>query len=113
MPATAFQKYVFEYLGVFVFLDVVYTLTKKHDSGGKHHNPNVNLVLTAFGIGMALTAAILFCANVSGGHLNPAASIMAWANGSLSSELLPGYIIAQLLGALSVVYFNKYFKKDT
>jgi glycerol uptake facilitator protein len=110
MPISSFQKYVYEYLGVFILFDVIYTLTKKHESNGKHHNPNVNLVLTAFGIGMALTAAILLCANVSGGHLNPAVSIMAWANGSLSTELLPGYIIAQLLGALSVVYFNKYFK---
>lgn len=38
--------------------------------------------------------------HISGCHLNPAVSLGLWAGGRFSAKELPGYIIAQVLGAI-------------
>lgn len=74
--------YVVEFLGTFLFLSVVIATGKP--------------ILIA----LALLLVILLGGGVSGGHFNPAISIMFWANGALSGIDLTGYIVAQTLGGL-------------
>src|SRR6266536_2581397 len=49
--------------------------------------------------GLMVMAVILFMGAVSGAHLNPAVSIAFAARGDFPWLRVPGYIIAQLLGA--------------
>ncbi len=54
-------------------------------------------VSLAFGFGVF--AAIMIFQPISGAHINPAVSIAFAAKGDLEAEALPGYIIAQCIGA--------------
>ena len=54
-------------------------------------------VSLAFGFGVF--AAIMIFQPISGSHINPAVSIAFAAKGDLEAEALPGYIIAQCIGA--------------
>jgi len=49
--------------------------------------------------GLSVFAAIMIFQPISGAHINPAVSIAFAAKGDLETEALPGYIIAQCLGA--------------
>lgn len=49
--------------------------------------------------GFAVFAAIMIFQPISGAHINPAVSIAFAAKGDLETKALPGYLIAQSLGA--------------
>lgn len=55
--------------------------------------------------------AIYVSGDYSGGHINPAVSIAQVAKGDLPMSALPGYISAQLFGALAAVYVSKRLRK--
>jgi glycerol uptake facilitator-like aquaporin len=63
---------------------------------------NVALALLAntLATGAALVALIVSLGGVSGAHLNPAVTLAALARGDLSRREVPGYIVAQLVGAI-------------
>lgn len=64
----------------------------------------------AFAIGAALTVAIMIGGPISGGHFNPAVSIMMTVAGKLpTNEVLP-YIIAQIAGGLAAFELSKRVK---
>jgi len=76
------NKYLVEFLGTVFFL---YVIIATGD---------------ALAIGAALAVVILLGGPISGGHFNPAVSIMMAAAGKLpKTELLP-YVIAQVLGGI-------------
>jgi|TARA_B100000886_G_scaffold186258_1_gene127819 aquaporin Z len=76
------NKYLVEFLGTVFFLYVIIVTGD------------------ALAIGAALAVAILLGGSISGGHFNPAVSVMMAAGGKLpKSDLLP-YIIAQVLGGI-------------
>ena len=56
-------------------------------------------VSLAFGLTMLTMAYAI--GHVSGCHLNPAVSVGLWAGGRFPASELPGYIIAQVLGAVA------------
>lgn len=78
-------SYIIEFLGTFIFLSVVVATAQP--------------IL----ISLALLVVILLGAAISGGHYNPAISIMFWAKGSLTAKDLLGYIVAQCLGGLGAL----------
>ena len=55
------------------------------------------VIAMGWGLGVYLGASI---ANPSGGHLNPAVTIMLAVNGSLEWSLVPYYLLGQILGAM-------------
>jgi aquaporin Z len=55
--------------------------------------------------GLMVMAIILFMGKVSGAHLNPAVSIAFAARGDFPWKRVPGYIIAQLVGATIACLF--------
>ena len=89
-------QYLTEFFGTFIFLTVILNAVKQ------------NSAMKAFAplaIGLALTAAIEFGGTISGGHFNPAVSIMFYLQKSLSSNDLLPYIGAQVLGGVAAYYF--------
>ena len=85
-------NYVVEFLGTVFFLLVIL------------------LTGQAIPIGLALMAVIMVGGKVSGGHFNPAVSVMMWRNGKLKMSDLAPYIIAQVLGGLVALELSKYIK---
>ena len=61
----------------------------------------------AIPIGIALAAVIYFGGAISGGHFNPAVSLMMFLNGKLPSSDFIQYVIAQGLAAAAAVYFSR------
>jgi aquaporin Z len=82
-------NYLVEFLGTFLFLSVVVATAQP--------------ILIA----LALLAVMLLGSAISGGHFNPAISLMYWAKGALTNGDLAGYVIAQSLGGLgALAVFN-------
>lgn len=60
---------------------------------------NSGWIVITFGWGMAVFVGVFAVAAFSGAHINPAVSIGLAAAGKFSWALVPGYIIAQFIGA--------------
>lgn len=65
----------------------------------------VNRVAAVVAPGLMVMAIILFMGAISGAHLNPAVSIGFAARGDFPWSRVPGYIVAQLLGATIACIF--------
>ncbi|MDR0477928.1 MAG: aquaporin Z [Desulfobulbaceae bacterium] len=65
--------------------------------------PNVGIGLLGVSLAFGLTVLTMAFAigHISGCHLNPAVSVGLWAGGRFSAKDLPGYVIAQVLGAMA------------
>ena len=64
----------------------------------------------AVAIGLALMAAIFILGKTSGGHFNPAVSVMLAAAGKMSMKDLAPYVLAQIGGGLAALEFYKRVK---
>lgn len=85
--------YVVEFLGTFLFLSVIVATAQP--------------VLIA----LALLLVILVGGGISGGHFNPAVSLMFWAKGALNGMDLAGYVGAQALGGLGAFAVYNFLSK--
>jgi glycerol uptake facilitator-like aquaporin len=91
-----------EFIGTFIFLSVIINTT----------NVNKNDPIALVSIAVALLAVIYFGGRVSGGHFNPAVSVLFKLNdATFTNSKLMGYVIAQLLGAVAAGHFNKMVAK--
>ena len=61
-------------------------------------------------IGAALALVILMTANISGGHLNPAVTIVMASLGKISTDDIVPYILAQVFGGLVALELFKRYK---
>lgn len=61
-------------------------------------------------IGAALALATTLAGPVSGGHLNPAVSVVMAAVGKLEVSELAGYVAAQVLGGLVALQIYKRYQ---
>ncbi len=84
-------KYFVEFLGTFLFLSVIISTGSP--------------VLIA----LSLLAVILLGGAISGGHFNPAVSVMMWANGAISLKDMALYAAAQVAGGLAALGAYKAF----
>lgn len=90
------NKLLAEFLGTLFFLYVILAAP----SGSK----------AAVAIGVALAIAIMMFGKVSGGHFNPAVTVMMAAKGPFpAADLLP-YIVAQVAGGLAALELYKRVK---
>lgn len=87
-----FNKYLVEFLGTVFFLYVIVATGN------------------AIAIGAALAIAIMVGGSISGGHFNPAVSIMMAYFGKLSKADLIPYILAQVAGGLVALELYKRVK---
>tara|TARA_B110000008_G_C16438680_1_gene350910 strand:+ start:149 stop:415 length:267 start_codon:yes stop_codon:yes gene_type:complete len=86
------NKYVVEFLGTLFFLYVILAVG----------NP--------IAISLALYLAIVVGGKISGGHFNPAVSVMMMSLGKLSQKDVIPYIIAQVAGGLAAIQLSKYVR---
>jgi aquaporin Z len=61
----------------------------------------IGFVGVALAFGLTVLTMAYAIGHVSGAHLNPAVSVGLWAGGRFKTSELPGYIIAQVLGAIA------------
>jgi len=61
-------------------------------------------------IGAALALSILLTANISGGHMNPATTIVMASLGKIGTNDIVPYILAQVFGALVALEIFKRYK---
>jgi glycerol uptake facilitator protein len=78
-------------LGNGVVANVVLNKTKGNNGG---------LIAITLGWAMAVFVAVFISANASGAHLNPAVTLALAIAGKFEWALVPGYCLAQLLGAM-------------
>ena len=75
----------------------------------------IGFVGVSLAFGLTVLTMAYAIGHISGCHLNPAVSIGLWAGGRFEAGKLPGYIAAQVLGALaagSVLYLIASGKSD-
>lgn len=83
------NKYLAEFLGTGFFVYVVLATG----------NP--------IAIGAALALAVLLSMNISGGHINPAVSLVMASVGKIETNELIPYILAQLIGGIVALEIYK------
>jgi aquaporin Z len=86
------NKYVVEFLGTLFFLYVIIATGN------------------AIASGAALAIAMMVGGNISGGHFNPATSVMMYAAGKLSRTDLIPYLLVQIAGGLVALELYKRFR---
>jgi aquaporin Z len=85
------RAYIVEFLGTLLFLSTILFSGKP------------------IFIALSLFVVMFLGGSISGGHFNPAVSIMFWANGTLTNKDTMAYIVSQILGGLGALYSYKYF----
>jgi glycerol uptake facilitator protein len=79
-------------LGLSVVANVVLDKTKGQNAG---------LIVVGFAWAIAVFVGVFISADISGAHLNPAVTIGLAVAGKFEWSLVPGYILAQFLGAFA------------
>ncbi|MFD0797012.1 MIP/aquaporin family protein [Maribacter chungangensis] len=91
--------FIFEFIGTAMLIlignGVVANLVLKGTKGG-----DLGWVGIALAWGIAVFIGVFVSADASGAHLNPAVTIGLATAGKFSWTLVPGYIVAQVLGAM-------------
>lgn len=77
----------------------------------KSKGQNSGWIVISAGWAFAVFVAVFATARISGAHLNPAVSVALAVTGAFPWALVPGYIVAQMLGAFAggVVVWLAYF----
>ncbi|MGB3633371.1 MAG: MIP/aquaporin family protein [Rubrobacteraceae bacterium] len=93
-----FQVYLAEFIGTMILVllgDGVVAAVLLRRSKAE----NAGWIVITFGWGMAVMVAVYCVGAISGAHINPAVTVGLASIGSFDWLMVPGYIIAQLLGA--------------
>src|SRR5690349_22868945 len=100
-PSQEWRRLVSELLGTF-FLVLV---AAGGGMMGQAFPDTISRTAAVVAPGMMVLAIILFMGKVSGAHLNPAVSIAFSLRGDFPWRRVPGYIVAQLIGATLAALF--------
>jgi aquaporin Z len=68
---------------------------------GRFTDVGIGLLGVSLAFGLTVLTMAYAIGPISGCHLNPAVSIGLWAGGRFPAKKLPGYIVAQVLGAIA------------
>ena len=83
------RKYATEFIGTFF---LVFTIVTAVLSGS---------ALAPLAIGVVLAAMVFAGGHISGAHYNPAVTLAVWIRGKIDSTDVPGYLAAQVSGAMA------------
>ena len=109
--ATLFTQCVFEFLGTLVLVllgDGVCAATSLNKSKAQ----GAGWIVITMGWGFAVMVGVFIAGAVSGAHLNPAVSIGCAIAGTMAWSAVPGYVVAQMLGAFVGAVLVWVFYKD-
>ena len=87
-------KFIAEFIGTFIFIGVILA------SG------------QPIPIGIGLIAVIYLLSNITGGHVNPAVTVTAYAAGNISGTDAVTYIVGQILGGICALAWYKHTHKN-
>src|SRR6201997_4669868 len=87
------KKYAAELIGTFV---LVFGGVGSAVLAGSH----IGYVGVAFAFGLSLLAMVYAIGPISGCHINPAVTFGLLFSGKLEGRVVPGYLIAQVIGAI-------------
>ena len=105
--ATPVGEYLSEFLGTFVLIAfgtgvvAMYVMALPLSGRGEGITSDSDWLLICFGWGMAVVFAIYVAGGISGAHINPAVSIAFASFGRFPWKKVPGYVVAQVLGAVA------------
>lgn len=92
-------EYLYEFIGTAMLIllgnGIVANLVLKHTKGA-----NAGWVGISLAWGIAVFVGVFITADISGAHLNPAVTFGLATAGKFSWNLVPGYMLAQILGAM-------------
>ena len=91
------KKYFVEFVGTF-FLVLTIVLTINGTAGN----------MAPLAIGSILMVMVFAGGHISGAHFNPAVTLGVWIRGKCDGKDVPGYVIAQLLGAVLAATLGKF-----
>ncbi len=94
-----------EYLGTALLLAIITGSGIMGETLGQG-NAAIALLGNSIATGAGLYVLITLLMPISGAHFNPAVSLVVWRLGVLNSPSLVGYLIAQVLGAISGVWLT-------
>jgi MIP family channel proteins len=102
------RAYLAEFLGTFILVLIGDGVVAQYVLGAGNNGTYLNVNLCW---GIALLFGVHFSGGVSGGHLNPAVSTTLAFFGRFEWHKVPGYIIAQTLGAFAAAFvvFSVYY----
>ena len=106
-----FEKYLFEFIGTMVLIllgDGVCAATSLYKSKAQV----AGWIVITMGWGFAVMVGVFIAGAVSGAHLNPAVSIGCAIAGTMAWSAVPGYVVAQMLGAFVGAVLVWMFYKD-
>jgi glycerol uptake facilitator protein len=75
----------------------------------KSYSNNAGWIVITIAWGLAVTMAVFAVGSISGAHLNPAVTLALAVNGSFPWADVPGYMLAQVIGAIlgaALVFFH-------
>lgn len=105
------MKYIFEFIGTMVLIllgDGVCAATSLNSSKAK----GAGWIVITMGWGFAVMVGVFIAGSISGAHLNPVVSLGCAIAGTMEWSLVPGYVIAQLLGGFAGAVLVWMFYKD-
>lgn len=73
-------------------------------TGGNGTSLGLGFVGVSLAFGLTVVSGAYALGHVSGGHFNPAVTLGLMAGGRFSAAQVPGYIIAQVIGAVAAAY---------
>ncbi len=93
------NAYLFEFIGTALLIllgnGVVANVSLKNTYGF-----NAGLIVITFGWAIGVFVGVFVSADASGAHINPAVTLGLATAGKFSWQMVPGYILAQMLGAM-------------
>jgi aquaporin Z len=99
-----YRKLAAELIGTFVFFTIGLFTINSGISFGLTNATGPQLIVIAFGFGLALLVGIVVAGAISGGHYNPAVTIAAVLDRRLDVANGVGYIVAQVVGGLAAAF---------
>lgn len=103
------KKWAAEFIGTFwLVLGGCGSAVLAAKFGGDANPLGIGFVGVSLAFGLTVLTGAYALGHISGGHFNPAVSVGLWAGGRFPARELPGYIIAQVLGAIAaaaLLYF--------
>lgn len=94
-PRQEWRRLLSEYVGTFLLV----TVAAGAPMVGEKYPDTVTLGMAVVAPALMVMGVIMFMGKTSGAHLNPAVSVAFWLRGDFPASRVPGYIVAQLLGA--------------
>lgn len=111
METDVFTKYLFEFIGTAIMIllgdGVVASNVLKKSKGY-----NGGWIVITMAWGFAVMCGVIIAGPYSGAHLNPAVTLGFAIAGNFSWALVPGYVLAQLLGGFAGAVLVYLFYKD-